>query len=199
MFDAPDKEIVVNMNAYQKQHYQKLLQENKKLRRQVEALTSALDVAMEKLKQKPAYLDYQTVKGKLKGIVTKILLGSFPNSTMYPTELTMAEAILMTFDVDGDNTACARFFSEWDSNTGSGDLKKLVMKNVHDRQGTIVGELKEELYRLLDLPKPKRNATLLEKETWRKALEQKREGMFPKANFLHSLYKNGASIVYVLL
>lgn len=80
------------------------------------------------------------LQGRFSGIVTKILLRSFPDSTLYPTKDILAEVILITFDVDRDNDARTIFINQWE-NTNC-DLKKLVMKNVCDCRGTIVSEIK---------------------------------------------------------
>lgn len=101
------------MNAVQKRHHAKLIKDNELLGKQLLSTTRALEISMEKCKDIMPCCNPTQVKIKQTEVVNKLLLGRFSNSTMYPSDEILFEAMMISFDIEEDDLAKAKFLKTW--------------------------------------------------------------------------------------
>ena len=106
-------------------------------------------------------------------VATKLLYGSHPFSTLYPSEEVVKECILSTFDITEEDLATrAKIDKEWGplGEGKQGSLQHFAMKNIRDRRGLMTSELRNEFYRLIDHPKPEDDVDGSKIEAWKEYL-----------------------------
>lgn len=113
-------------------------------------------------------------------VATKILLGNFVFSTMYPTEDTLVECILAAFNIPpDDHTTREMFMKEWGPlGDEESSLHSFATSNIRERRGSITRDLRNELYKVLEVTKPEVDATPQDLQTYATQLQTLCEGMW---------------------
>ena len=101
----------------------------------------------------------------------------------------MMEAVLMSFEIDGDLEARAAFSKKWnEAGQGSKGIRATVIRTFSSRKSAIGGVAKTELFRLLDVPKLPKNASAEEVVYRRARMEALQSGaIYPQLESLNIL------------
>jgi hypothetical protein len=93
--------------------------------------------------------------------------------TFYPSMETMKDKILHTFTIPEEDIETQHaFLQAWGPQTlQEPGLGGRVAKQMKDTRGNYTRIAREELYRLLHIPKPPLNASMIMKEEWKEALD----------------------------
>ena len=118
-------------------------------------------------------------------IIRSFLLGRNPStSSIHPGQESIKRAILEDFGVLDDPIVCKQFDQAWGPQSSmEPGLQSRVSRKFRDARGHMTRVMKDELYRLLEIPKPPANETTEVKAVWRNKLAVMQEG----TNF-HSSY-----------
>ncbi len=111
---------------------------------------------------------------KLPYITRELFLGKDATiCTLYPSMETMKDAILYTFAIPEEDTETRQaFLQAWGPQTlQQPGLGGRVAKQMRDTRGNYTRIAREELNRLLHIPKPPLNASMTMKEEWKEALD----------------------------
>jgi hypothetical protein len=113
-------------------------------------------------------------------VATKILLGNFVFSTMYPTEDTLVECILAAFNIPpDDHTIREQFLKEWGPlGDEESSLHSFATRNIRERRGSITRDLRNELCKVLGVTKPEVDATPQDLQTYATQLRTLCKGMW---------------------
>ncbi|KAG0595972.1 hypothetical protein M758_UG213200 [Ceratodon purpureus] len=95
---------------------------------------------------------------------------------MYPSEETLIEAILMSFEVDNNEDARSSFMKEWAKPRQPRGIRSTAWRAFSQHRSAVAGEARAELFRLLDIVEPSQNASASEKQERLSKMASLRQG-----------------------
>ena len=80
-------------------------------------------------------------------ITNKVLFGDFENSTMYPNEDKMMEAVMIEFGIDDDLEARSQFMTKWKlAKQGPKGIRSIVQSAFIKKRSAMGSDARTELF-----------------------------------------------------
>lgn len=169
--NARDNNVVADAALKIKNDY--LVKFTAKQKEQILVLTNVIKKFQEAGEQ-PKCCQVPYVKKMMTDVSCKLLISQYSFSSMYPSEDTIIECLLASFQVSvEDEVTRSTFAKEWAIyRKGEKGIRGVAYDNIILRRGNMTRELKNHLFTVLELPRPPPQSGEEAEDEWRRRVEE---------------------------